>query len=152
MIEWAIGKRRVSGLEDLRHERCRPGRVDRQQRQLRSSLLRIDVERFTITVLDGSGCDIPGGGVVVSTIVPPSARVGSTLPVTIAGSGFAPEMGVSFEGGSGPPPTAGNVVVSADGTTIQATVTVKKGKPGKDPVWDVRVGSGLLPSGFTVVP
>jgi hypothetical protein len=61
-------------------------------------------------------------------------------------------MGVSFEGGSGPPPTAGNVVVSADGTTIQATVTVKKGKPGKDPVWDVRVGSGLLPSGFTVVP
>jgi Lysyl oxidase len=117
-----------------------------------SSLLRIDVEGSTITVLDSSGCDIPGGGVAVATIVPPSAKVGSTVPVTITGSGFAPGMGVSFEGGSGPPPTARDVVVSPDGTTIQATVTVKKGKPGKDPVWDVRVGSGLLPNSFTVVP
>jgi len=72
--------------------------------------------------------------------------------VTITGSGFAAGMTVTFENGSGPPPVAKNVVVSSDGTTIQAMVTVKKGKPGKDPVWDVRGGSGVLFSGFTVKP
>lgn len=117
-----------------------------------ASLLRIDAERSRITVLDDSSCDVPGGEVVVAAITPTSGKVGSTVPVTITGSGFVPEMGITFEGGSGPPPTAKNVVVSPDGTTIQATVTVKKGKPGKDPLWDVRVGSGLLFSGFTVVP
>jgi len=39
-----------------------------------------------------------------------------------------------------------------DGTTIKANVTIKKGKPGKDPVWDLRVGSGLLFGAFTVTP
>jgi len=119
---------------------------------LASSLLRIDAERSTITVLDGSSCNAPGGGVTVAGISPASAKVGTTVPVSITGSGFAAGMGVSFEGGSGPPPQAKNVVVSLDGTTLQATVTVKKGKPGKDPVWDVRVGSGILFSGFTVLP
>jgi len=117
-----------------------------------SSLLRIDAERSTITVLDSSSCSAPGGDVLVTGISPNSARVGSTVTaVSITGSGFAAGMGVSFENGSGPPPTASNVVVQ-DANTIQATVTVKKGKGGKDPVWDVRVGSGVLPSGFTVMP
>ncbi|HEU4370993.1 MAG TPA: lysyl oxidase family protein [Methylomirabilota bacterium] len=117
-----------------------------------SSLLRIDAERSTITVLDASSCDLPGGGVIVAGISPASAKVGTSVPVTLTGSGFAAGMAVSFEGGSGPPPSAKHVVVSPDGTTIQATVTVKKGKPGKDPVWDVRVGSGILFGGFTVLP
>jgi hypothetical protein len=116
-----------------------------------SSLLRIDVERLTVTVLDDTGCSPGGGEVVVAGISPNSGKVGSTVPVTITGSGLAPGMSVSFENGSGPPPTAHNIVVVND-TTIQATVTVKKGKPGKDPVWDVRVGSGALPSGFKVLP
>ena len=117
-----------------------------------SSLLRIDVERSTVTVLDNTGCNPVGGEVVVTGISPNSEKVGSTVPVVITGSGFTSGMGVSFENGSGPPPAAKNVVVSSDGTTIQAMVTVKKGKPGKDPVWDVRVGSGVLFSGFTVQP
>ncbi len=123
-----------------------------EQDNVASSLLHIDVERSTISVLDNSGCSTPGGDVVVSGISPTSGTVGSTVPVIITGSGFAAGMDVSFENGSGPPPTAKIVVVSSDGTTIQATVTVKKGKPGKDPVWDVRVGSGVLFSSFTVVP
>jgi hypothetical protein len=114
-----------------------------------SSLLRIDVERSTVTVLDDTGCDT-AGDVVVTSISPTSATVGSTVPMTITGSGFAPGMTVTFDGGSGPPPTAKIVDISAD--TIQATVTVKKGKPGKNPVWDVRVGPGVLFNGFTVQP
>jgi hypothetical protein len=115
-----------------------------------SSLLRIDVESSTITILDNTGCNPVGGEVVVAAISPTSGKIGSTVPVVIAGSGFAAGMGVSFEGGSGPPPTVSNVVY-VDATTIQATVTVKKGKPGKDPVWDVRVGSAVLFGAFTVV-
>jgi hypothetical protein len=114
-----------------------------------SSLLHIDVEHSTITVLDNTGC---ASDVIVTSISPASARVGSTVQMTITGSGFAAGMGVSFENGSGPPPAAKNVVVSPDGTTIQATVTVKKGNRGKDPVWDVRVGSGMLFNAFTVLP
>jgi hypothetical protein len=117
-----------------------------------SSLLRIDVERSRITVLDNTGCPpaVPAGDVVVARIDPVSATVGSTVPVTITGSGFAPAMSVSFENGSGPPPAAKNVIISSDG--IQAMVTIKNGKPGKNPVWDVRVGEGVLFNGFTAKP
>lgn len=115
-----------------------------------SSLLRIDAERSTVTVLDSTGCTPVGGDVVVTSITPPTGKVGSKVRVVIDGSGFAAGMGVSFEGGSGPPPQASNVVVSPN--RVEATVTVKKGKIGKDPVWDVRVGSGVLFGGFTVTP
>jgi hypothetical protein len=115
-----------------------------------SALVHIDMERSTVTVIDSTGCH-PAGQVVVAGISPASGKVGSTFPVTITGSGFAPGMTVSFENGSGPSPTARDVVVVND-TTIHATVTVKRGRPGKDPVWDVRVGTGALPSGFTVIP
>lgn len=87
--------------------------------------------------------------VVVASIDPVSASPGSTIPVTIKRTGFAPGTTVTFGGGSGPPPQAKNVVV-VDENTIKADVTIKKGKPGKDPVWDVRVGSGVLSNGFTV--
>jgi hypothetical protein len=116
-----------------------------------SSLLRIDAERSTVTVLDDTGCSPVGGEVVVTSISPATGKVGSKVPVVIAGSGFAPGMAVSFEGGSGPPPQASNVVVVSP-DLIEATVTVKKGKVGKDPVWDVRVSSGILFGAFRVTP
>jgi len=116
-----------------------------------SSLLRVDVERATITVLDNTGCTPAGGSVVVTGISPATGNVGQTVPVTISGEGFASGMGVSFEGGSGPRPGVSNVVV-VDDTTIQATVTIKKGKPGKDPLWDLRIGSGVLFEAFRVLP
>lgn len=115
-----------------------------------STLLRVDAERSTVTVLDSTGCTPVGGDVVVTSITPSAGKVGSKIPVVIVGSGFVPGMAVSFEGGSGPPPQVSNVSISPDG--IQATVTVKKGKPGKDPVWDLRVGSGVLFEGFRVLP
>jgi hypothetical protein len=117
-----------------------------------SSLVRIDVENSTVTVLDRTSCTPVGGTVDVAGISPATGSVGSKVQVEITGSGFAPGMSVSFENGSGPPPQASNVVVSPEGTSITALVTIKKGKPGKDPVWDLRVGSDVLASAFRVTP
>lgn len=104
----------------------------------------------TVTVLDASGsCS------TVVSIQPATAKQGTTVQVTINGYGFASGMPVTFENGNGSRPTASNVVLATDTDgldTITATVTVPPRKQlGKDPVWDVRVGSGgLLQNGFTV--
>lgn len=104
----------------------------------------------TVTVLDASGsCS------TVTAISPASAAMGTSVQVTISGYGFTPGMTVSFEGGNGPRPVAGNVQLAADTEgldTLTATVTVPaKKQPGKDPVWDLRVGTGgLLKNAFTV--
>ena len=104
----------------------------------------------TATVLDSSGlCSS------VASITPSSARVGTTVQVTITGYGFTPTMGVTFDGGNGSRPVASNVQLTDTDTvdTITATVTVPfaKRKGRQDPVWNVRVGSGgSLANGFTV--
>lgn len=115
------------------------------------ALLRINVTNSTVDVLDSAGCGGAGGELVVSMIEPNTAQAGSVVPVTITGSGFAAGMTVSFENGSGPAPTASNVQV-IDANKIAATVTVKSGGPGSARVWNVRVGSGVLVGGFTVLP
>jgi hypothetical protein len=112
-------------------------------------LLHIGVASLKLDVLDSTGCSSTGSTVGVSSITPNAAPQGSITPVTITGSNFAPGMGVSFENGSGARPVASNVTV-VDSTTITATVTVTTGGPKNDRVWDVRVGSGVLPNGFTV--
>jgi hypothetical protein len=101
----------------------------------------------TVTVLDGSGsCS------TVQSISPNWALMGTSVPVTITGFGFTEGMAVSFQGGNGPRPVASNVVLTEEGK-ITATVTVPfKRHPGKDPVWDLRVGNGVLPNAFTVTP
>jgi len=113
-------------------------------------LLRISATNLTVQVL-GTGCDSSAGEVSVSNIDPSTALAGSVVPVTITGSGFVAGMQVTFENGSGPTPTASNVVV-LDANIITATVTVKSGGPARERIWDVRVGSGVLVDGFTVVP
>jgi hypothetical protein len=116
------------------------------------TLLHVDVERASVTVLSSTGCTPAGGTTVaVTSVTPTTGTTGTTVPVVITGSGFAAGMAVTFEGGSGPPPTVSNVVVSPDGTRIQGSLTIKKGKPGKDATWDLRVGSGVLFNSFTVV-
>ena len=106
----------------------------------------------TVSVLDFSGnCS------TAVSITPNSARIGTTVQVTIAGYGFKPGMTVSFENGSGVRPVASNVQLVSDTDTldlITATVTVpNKKQGGRDPVWDVRVGSGgALLNAFTVKP
>ena len=102
------------------------------------------------TMLDSSGlCSS------VASITPNTARVGTTVQVTITGYGFTPGMGVSFDGGNGPRPVASNVQLTSNTEgvdTITATVTVPyKKNPGSRPVWNVRVGSGgILADGFRV--
>lgn len=104
----------------------------------------------SVSVLDASGnCSS------VVSISPDTAQMGATVQVTITGYGFTAGMSVVFEGGNGPRPAASNVQLASDTDAqdvITATVTVpKKKQPGRNPVWDVRVGSGaVLPKAFTV--
>lgn len=89
------------------------------------------------------------GAVTVASITPNSAKPGSTVNVTITGSGFTQGIAVGFENGSGPAPVAGNVNV-IDSNTITATVSVKNGGGKQARVWDLRVGSGVLFRAFTI--
>jgi hypothetical protein len=105
----------------------------------------------SVTVLDASGsCS------AVSSITPNAARIGQTVQVTISGYGFSQGMAVGFEGGNGPRPEVSNVVLASDSDTVDlitATVTVPaKRKGGRDPVWNLRVGTSVLPDAFTVQP
>ena len=107
----------------------------------------------TVTVLDASGaCSAVAG------ISPNTAKVGTSVQVTISGYGFKPGMAVSFESGNGPRPVASNVVLASDTASVDqitATVTVPyKKNAGHDPVWDLRVGSsgGVLVNAFRVTP
>ncbi|WP_298829507.1 lysyl oxidase family protein [uncultured Piscinibacter sp.] len=116
-----------------------------------ASCVLLDIKKPSmVTVLDFSGsCS------TVTSITPNSASLGTTVQVTLTGYGFAAGMPISFEGGQGVRPVASNVQLVTDTEsldTITATVTVpKKKNPGRNPVWDVRVGSGgVLPKAFTV--
>lgn len=114
------------------------------------SCVLLDITKPNVTVLDSSGaCS------VAQSITPNSARVGSQVTVTITGYGFKSGMAVSFENGNGPRPVASNVVLVEDTPTtdrMTATVAVPAKKNlGRDPVWDLRVGTaGVLPNAFTV--
>lgn len=105
----------------------------------------------TVRVLDSSGsCSM------VKYISPDSAARSTTVSVTITGYGFTPGMTVTFEGGSGPRPVASvrSIWNTESEDTIYADVTVPyKKQLGRNPVWDVRVGSGgVLRKAFTVTP
>ncbi len=107
----------------------------------------------TVAILNDSGCDggsepPPGGEVTVDSIFPGSAARNSSVSVVISGSGFASGMEVKLENGKGTRPTVSDVNVDVQNSTITALITVKKG--AKADSWDVRVGSGVLVSGFTV--
>ena len=103
-----------------------------------------------VAVLDASGsCS------TVVSITPNTASAGTTVQVTITGYGLAAGIPVTFENGNGPRPVASNVQLVTDTDsldTITATVTVPyKKQLGRDPVWNVRVGSGgVMLNGFAV--
>ena len=104
----------------------------------------------TVSVLDSSGnCS------TVASITPNTASRSTSVPVTIKGYGFTQGMAVTFEGGNGPRPVASNVQIISNTVaedTLTATVTIPyKKQLGRNPVWDVRVGSGgVLRRAFTV--
>jgi hypothetical protein len=92
----------------------------------------------------------------VTGISPNSGSAGTTVQVTITGTGFAPGAAVSFENGAGPSPDIANVVV-VNSTTITASIIVKNGGPPRERIWDVRVtnpnsSTDVLIGGFTVFP
>ena len=89
--------------------------------------------------------------VSITSISPNSGAPGTSVDVTITGSGFAPGMAVGFENGSGPAPVARNVTF-VDATTYRATVVIKSGGGRQPRTWDVRVGPAVLPRGFTIRP
>ena len=96
---------------------------------------------------------VPTPGISVTSITPSTMQAGSSINVTITGSGFAPGASVTFENGSGPAPTTSNIVVGNG--TITATISSKGGGPRGSRVWDVRVtnsdnSTGVLVDGFTV--
>ena len=109
----------------------------------------LDAEDVSVTNLDD---DAPG--VSVGAVAPDTMTAGTTVNVTITGSGFQSGASVTFENGSGVAPTATVTSVGPGGLTIVATVTAHKN--AKAAVWDVRVtnpdaSTGALIDGFTVV-
>ncbi|MFM8999347.1 MAG: lysyl oxidase family protein [Actinomycetota bacterium] len=113
-------------------------------------LLRIGVAARTVQVLNANSCDAPVAPTLAS-ISPTQARIGTSVAVTITGTGFTSGIAVSFANGNGPAPSLRNVVVVSD-TTITATLTIGRKKAGADPVWDLSVGSATLPNACTVTP
>ena len=98
-----------------------------------------------------------GAALQVASIDPNSIAVGSTKGVTVSGSGFVEGATLTFENGAGPAPQVSGVSVAAGGTSLTASVSVKKGGPRRDRKWDVRVtnpdgGSAVLTGGLTVTP
>lgn len=82
------------------------------------------------------------GAVTVLSMTPNTIKQGTSMNVTISGSGFAAGMAVGFENGSGSAPSIR--VTSVTATTIEAVVTVKKGGGKGERYWDLRVGAGVL--------
>src|SRR5262245_28686086 len=113
-------------------------------------LLQIGITSRTVQTL--GACGTNNGAVTVTSITPDTVWAGTTTnDVTIRGSNFAPGIAVGFENGSGPIPVASNVNV-LNSSTIVVTVTVKNGGGGSGGgVWDLRVGSAVLPASFTVL-
>lgn len=98
----------------------------------------------------------PPADVTVTGITPNSVQAGSSVNVTISGSGFAAGAAVVLQNGTGPTPQVSNVVV-VNANTITATISASSGGPPRNRVWDVRVtnsngSSGVLAGGFTVTP
>jgi len=99
----------------------------------------------------------PSPNVTVESITPNSMIAGTTIDITITGTGFTAGAELTFINGGGPAPTASNVVVNANTNSITAEVTAKSGGPPRDRVWDLRVTNpdglaGVLEGGFTVKP
>ncbi len=112
-------------------------------------LLQIGVAARTVQTLGGCGI-VPGGEVTITSITPSSTWAGTMVDAVIKGTNFADGLAVGFENGSGPAPVASNVTV-LDSTTITLTVTVKSNGNASDRIWDLRVGSAVLPNAFEVL-
>ena len=94
-------------------------------------------------------------GITVTEISPATMDTGTSIVVTITGSGILSGASVSLENGTGPTPDISNVVVVGS-TSLTATISAGNGGPHGARTWDLRVtnpdsSTGVLPGGFTVV-
>ena len=77
----------------------------------------------------------------ITSFSPAFVKKGTSVPVSITGSGFLADATVQFLNGGGPNPSASNVVV-VDSNTITAMVNAPGGGGKRDRQWDARVNSG----------
>ncbi len=96
-----------------------------------------DSDDVTITVSE------PSEGVFVKSISPnPIDRCKCTIPMTITGSGFSPNVNISITGGDGPAPVVSNIVfigvVNGD-ENVTFDATLKNGGPPRQSTWTVTV-------------
>ncbi len=110
----------------------------------------LDPADVSVTNLDN---ETPAG-VSVTSIVPNTMSAGTSIGVTISGSGFAAGAVVTFEAGPGSTPTASSILM-VDASTITAMVTVGTKGPKRCRVFDVRVtnadsSASVLVDGFGV--
>lgn len=94
-------------------------------------------------------------GLTIDAISPTSAKTGTTLTLTISGTGFVSGATVSLEGAQGDAPLATEVQVLSP-TTITASVAVKDDAAAPQ-AWDLRVtlpggSSFVMPDAFTILP
>jgi hypothetical protein len=87
-------------------------------------------ESEPVTVLD------PPLALTVTSITPGEMKAGSTLDVTVKGTGFPAGATLGFANGAGSMPKASNVAV-VDASTIEATVMVATGGSRGSRYWDV---------------
>ncbi|MGE5248951.1 MAG: hypothetical protein ACM3QS_01955 [Bacteroidota bacterium] len=93
---------------------------------------------------------------ILAAIVPNSATAGTTVNLTLTGTGFLNGAVVTFEGGQGTPSEVTALQV-LNPTTIVITVNVKADASYGTQTWDVRVtnpdgSSAVLPDAFSVNP
>lgn len=110
-------------------------------------------------VNDPDFCAVPDpapGALSVDSINPGGMNAAnSPTNVTVTGSGFQSGAVLTFEGGKGSAPTAANVVVSPDGTSLTASVSAKaKGKGGTNDfdvvVTNPDLSTARLPGAFAL--
>jgi hypothetical protein len=92
---------------------------------------------------------------MITSIVPNMAQAGTTVNLTITGTGFANGAVVIFEGAQGPSPQVTNTSV-VNPNTIVITVNVTADSSQGNQIWDVRVtnpdsSTAVLPDSFRVV-
>ena len=123
-----------------------------QTRADNSSCVRVRLSVTAGTVQSLGSCTTQGP-VSITSITPNYVYLNTIVSgVTIKGSGFTSGIAVGFEGGSGPAPVPSEVtVVDANTITLTVTATAKSGRQ-RERLWDVRVGSAVLPKSFAVRP
>jgi hypothetical protein len=102
----------------------------------------------------------PASTPLFSGLSPPSASQGTCVTLTLTGANLAPDLKISFAGGTGPLPSVSSTRFDASGSYATMTVCVPRAKGGRkpqlgsNPVWDIWLNPGAttFADKFTVRP